>query len=480
MSGSDTHRPADGLSERLKPATMPPLDRSVEALLLHHLRLHGMREIVPLVLNKPAIEDVVQARGACATGRPVIVAEPGDAFCEAFAIRRTISAGSGPDVLSLAFDQDKPWHLLRTLHTVQGFQHERGVPVVTHPGDGSAAWLWLAEGSSGILWLGTSLAADLVRYRQGDPVQAEQCNEREMWGFAGERPLYLYEPQLAGESPDERHADWWGCALAGTLERHAGLTPGPILPGGAPGAVILTGDDDQAALENYAAQLNALGDVPITYFLHPKTKLDRASMEQLFTGRRVDLGLHPDALEEPERYAELFREQSAWYASLCGNSPFSVRNHGFLNDGYWGHLPPWREAGVRLSSNLPGLNGRVLNGSLLPARMVWKDALTDHWSLLTAIGDGVVFALGLTGDQAADVVRDLADRIRVSGVPGIIVLNLHPDNIGATLEMHHAVRALCASGFLAWTVRDCVEWFDAGEPDLSTGVQAASHPAAVG
>jgi hypothetical protein len=227
---------------------------------------------------------------------------------------------------------------------------------------------------------------------------------------------------------------------------------------------VLTGDDDQAALANYELQLAEIGDdLPITYFLHPKTKLDRSAMARLFAGHRVDLGLHPDALDAPERYDDLFVEQARWYRALCDGAPLSVRNHGFLNRGYWGHLPAWLAGGVRASSNLPGVDGRVLNGSLLPARVAWKDGLTSHWSLLTAIGDGVIFALGMSPEMAGRCILDLAEKIRASGVPGVIVLNLHPDNIAKTVDMHRAARQVARSGFVAWTLRDCIEWFAAAD-----------------
>src|SRR5262249_52961012 len=127
---------------------------------------------------------------------------------------------------------------------------------------------------------------------------------------------------------------------------------------------------------------------------------------------------------------------------------------------YWGHLPHWLASDVRLSANIPGMDGRVPNGSLLPARVAWDGRLTNHWSVLTAIGDGVVFALGKTAEQSAACVPDLADRIRTSGVPGLLVLNLHPDNIESTASMHQAAREVVDSGFLPWTIGDCLNFFE--------------------
>ena len=46
-----------------------------------------------------------------------------------------------------------------------------------------------------------------------------------------------------------------------------------------------------------------------------------------------------------------------------------------------------------------------------------------------------------------------------SGVPGVVVLNLHPQNIEKTQDMHAAARELVQQGFVAWTVADMISWF---------------------
>ena len=106
-----------------------------------------------------------------------------------------------------------------------------------------------------------------------------------------------------------------------------------------------------------------------------------------------------------------------------------------------------------------GLDGRVFNGSLLPARLAMDGVLTSHWSVLTAIGDGVVFIQSREGRAAGDVVREVGWRVRDSGVPGVVVLNLHPQNIEKTQDMHAAARELVQQGFVAWTVADMISWF---------------------
>ena len=112
-----------------------------------------------------------------------------------------------------------------------------------------------------------------------------------------------------------------------------------------------------------------------------------------------------------------------------------------------------------LSSNIPGLDGNVLTGSLLPARIAFEDRLTPHWSILTAIGDGAVFINNANDEQAAAYVYDLAAHIRRSGLPGVIVLNLHPENVQRTRAMHVAALEVIRSGYLAWNLHDCLRWF---------------------
>jgi hypothetical protein len=248
-------------------------------------------------------------------------------------------------------------------------------------------------------------------------------------------------------------------ALALAISSHMDVPLESILPGHALGAVVLTGDDDQAYLEKYAEQLTLIGDTPITYFLHPLTRHDRRSLVRMKKQHKVNFGIHPDALDAPQRYPELLREQIRWYRHIVGDAPTELRNHGFLSDGYWGHLEHWMNYGIRTSANLPGVDGRVINGSLLPARMYWNGVLTPHWSVLTPLGDGMRFALGMSDQTAAQRIVEFADRIRSDHLPGVIVINLHPQNVAETRAMHGAILEIVRAGFLAWSLRDCIEWF---------------------
>jgi hypothetical protein len=432
-------------------------------IVAHHLRLFGFvkagtaENSNPLVLDASELEALTRARAACARGAAVVALRPSQQFAAAFGVSHSSLALVPPLLFTASIVGDAPYRRLRSLHNAFSYTGDSACAIVSaadHP-----VWAFVPSSKGGIFLLGTDLSADLVRYRQGNPAAAVKPQTEALWGIPGERPIYLYEAQLAGEHPQERHADWWCNTLSDALVAHTNLRPAPILPGNAPGAVVVTGDDDQAPLVDYELQLELLGDLPITYFLHPLTKHDRNSMARVSRGRRVEWALHPDALDAPERYEVLLKEQARWFEKLAGFPSRTVRNHGFLNDRYWRHLPAWIEQGISGSSNVPGVDGRVLNGSLLPARMFFEGSLTCHWSILTAIGDGIMFALRHDEAAAYKCIRDLGDAIVTSGLPGVIVLNLHPANVRTTAIMHKAVRDLVEESFVAWTLYDCLDWF---------------------
>jgi len=459
---------------------MPALE-----LIEHHLRLMGWpsepsghRRL--LTLCEPGSPNVEAVRASVAAGASVLALQPDAEFCAAFGVRRAPSKQLPPTLLGYAAGRTRRSRIarirsllggtssrkprLRTLHAMTSFSSSsNGAPVVIDD-LGAAVWLWQPVLDSGILFVGTDLAGDLLRYLQGDPAQVLHREHGQRWGFAGERPNYLFDTQREGEAPHLRHADEWSWALTHALAMLTNTKLRDILPGGAPGAIVITGDDDQASLACYQQQLALLGDAPVTYFLHPLTKHTRGTLDQLRARGPLDLGLHPDALEHPDRYSTLCAEQCLWFTELAGRAPASVRNHGFLNDGYWGHLPSWLAAGIKVSSNLPGLDGNVLNGSLLPARVAYQGKLTDHWSILALIGDGAIFVNDWDAPRAARCVHDAADHIRSSGIPGVMVLNLHPENYARAEPMHRAALDVIRSGFVPWTLQDCLEWFESGHP----------------
>ncbi|KMJ88297.1 hypothetical protein ACH58_23315 [Achromobacter xylosoxidans] len=426
-------------------------------LIAHHLRLFGIRgECAPRILLEPDQEQLtaVLSSGAEADNVMVVI-QPSERACAVLGLRRRV-VNQAPRVFEFSVGMPDAARL-RTLHPYHAYEAASGV--LLHDVQHGPVWVWLECAGWTVLVVGTDLVGDLIRYRQGDPQQAIGDRGGELWGIAGERPVYLYAAQREGEPHDCRHADYWALLLVSALEQHGGMERQPMFPGNAPGAVVITGDDDQAFLDKYAEQQSALYQLPITYLLHPLTKHTRKTLRQMMRANpRVDLGIHPDALETPGAYDERLREQMRWYEGLVGRRPESVRNHGFLNDGYWGHLPAWEREGIVFSSNLPGVCGTTLNGSLLPARMARDGVLTPHWSVLTAFGDGMCSIYGWSQEEARRRVVEYGRSVRDSGLPGVLVFNLHPQNITEMQGLHQAVHDLIAEGFLAWNMRDCLDW----------------------
>lgn len=349
---------------------------------------------------------------------------------------------------------------LRTFHNFLTFENPLLEPVVL-TAKGEMVWAWLPRLNGGVLIIGSDLAGDLIRLRQGDPKKVEFRPNTALWGVAGERPNYLFNSQLEGLSHYARPADDWCEHISSIVARKLGLIRATILPGEAPGAIVITGDDDQAYLEKYEEQMKLLAGLPITYFLHPLTRHNSQTLRAIQKeSLRIEFGIHPDALEAPKNYANLFKDQSTWFQGLTGYRAKSLRNHGYLNDGYWGHLNSWLKEEITSSSNIPGIDGQALNGSLLPARIFYHEKLTQHWSILTAIGDGIRYLDGGRADiECANCIFDLADSVMSSCIPGVMVLNLHPQNIGDTREMHMAIHEVVKTGFIAWNMEECINWF---------------------
>jgi hypothetical protein len=435
----------------------------------HHLRLFGIEAVDmfsgsisrrTIVCTDSSDNDVIDAVRPFRYDGSVVLLRPSRNVLTYLGMK-LIDTLPAPQIVHFPGMQGKNWEKIRSLHDVDIYTCDRPHDVVAADANGRPCWLWLHVGNGGILVLGTNLGGDLIRYRQGDPCAAVNRPRKALWGVAGERPNYLFEPQTPSGSEYDRPADWWAMALAETVSQCLGEPLKPMLPHSAPGAVVITGDDDQAFLNKYEEQLALLDGLPITYFLHPRTRHTANTLAQMLRRHKVELALHPDALDQPDQYAELLREQVEWFHDLTGRNTRSVRNHGFLNNGYWGHLPLWLEHGIEISSNLPGLDGKILNGSMLPARVSSNGILTSHWSILTAIGDGVRFALEMDGPQSAQCIMNLADRVKSSKLPGVIVLNLHPQNVAETREMHTTLHELVHEGFLPMTMEGCIDWFAA-------------------
>lgn len=324
---------------------------------------------------------------------------------------------------------------------------------------GQAAIAWLKHKNKKILLIGLNVEEEIIRHRQGDPSKVLETATKGDFGFAHERANYLFEDQIHPKYPTYAWADYLGFFLAETFSKLSGFPLINILPNGAKGAVILTGDDDQAFLEKYDQQLKIIGNCPITYLLVPQTKHTKETLSKMPIN--VEIGLHPDALEQPDQYEHLCTEQANFIRQLSGKPIRTLRNHGYLDKGYLGHLNAWEENDIGLSVNYSKADGTVMNASLLPMKMRTPDGKwSNHYSLLTAFGDGMIFALNWTENQSIKKVRQLVDQIE-SSYPSVLVFNLHPQNIDNTLEFHYEVlRIAHRSNWIALGLESYFEWLE--------------------
>ena len=450
-------------------------------IVAHHLRIVGfsaagtcLETANPLVILYSGQTDWLRVRNVCLGGRVIVglLCASDLPDCDEFQGARV---NTDPAARLSFMAAGARWRHVWTLHSSVALQGLNLCPILTGAAQ-LTLWAGIPIGQGHLFLVGTDLASDLVRLRQGDPAAALSRPTGAQWGFAGERPTYLFERQLQGRDPADRPADWWLWGLRTALAEHAGLVPDPVLPSGAAGLIIVTGDDDQAALADYRTQRAVLKGLATTYFLHPLTKHDAKSMAEIGAGQTVEWELHPDALESPDEYGVRLAEQARWFSNLTGRPPRLVRNHGYLNDGYWSHARDWIAEGITGSSNLPGVDGCVLNGSLLPARLALDGVLSPHWSILTAFGDGVAFIHNWSDRAMFDNVVASGRRIVDSEVPGVLVLNLHPENVARATPMHQAAMHLVERhGFKAMTLGAALDWFsarDRGERTRDTQSEA--------
>ncbi len=310
-----------------------------------------------------------------------------------------------------------------------------------------------------ILLVGLDAVEEIIRYRQGDPSKVKTVTYKGGMGFDYERPNYLFEDQIVPKYKSEPWADNLGFFLAETFSRMRGFPLVEVLPEGAKGAIILTGDDDQALLEQFEEQLKVLGDFPITYFLVPQTRYNLKMLNELPVN--VDIGVHPDALDNPTEYSRLCTEQTDKIREMSGKPVRTIRNHGFLNNGYLGHLKAWEDNGLKLDVNYPGVDGTALNASLLPMRVRRQDnSWSDHYSLLTVFGDGIINALNLTQNNAAKKIRCIVKQIE-EGYPGVLVFNFHPQNLNDTHILHReVVKYSNREGWIALGLERYLDWLE--------------------
>src|SRR5262249_25525185 len=80
---------------------------------------------------------------------------------------------------------------------------------------------------------------------------------------------------------------------------------------------------------------------------------------------------------------------------------------------------------------------------------------------MTAFGDGMIFALGLSDSEAARRVYHLARQIETTA-PGVLAFNLHPENIAGTRRLHLSAIALAQRpGWVALGLDSYLDWLHA-------------------
>jgi hypothetical protein len=355
----------------------------------------------------------------------------------------------------------KPRPAYRSLLPHVSFRGPGLEPIWCNP-EGRVVLGWWHYKGRKILLTGLNPTEEIIRYSQGDAAQTCQVPDRSRFNFSFERANYLFDSHLVPGHESVPWADHLGFTVVRLL---AQLTGAPLvhpLPNGAHGAVLLTGDDDQAPLERYREQMEVVGTFPITYYLLPSTKHTIATLADL--PATVELGLHVDALESPDRYEEICADQAARVRQLTGKPVRSIRNHGFLNRGYLGHLRAWEECGLALDLNYAGLDGTALTGSFLPFRVRRADGTwSKHISLLTAFGDGMRYIHKWTEDKACERIRSLAKHIEQRD-PGVLVFNMHPENIPDTRKIHQLILSLGRrQGWIALGAESYLSWLEARE-----------------
>ncbi|HMM88269.1 hypothetical protein [Bradyrhizobium sp.] len=340
--------------------------------------------------------------------------------------------------------------------------------LMTADGRTVVGW-WDHEGRQHLI-IGLSVVEETVRYTQGDPQKVFTAKDKTLWGSGHERSAYLYEDNIVPKFEMVPWADRLGFLLARLIADASGLPLLEPLPGGARGAILLTGDDDQAFLEKYDEQLGLLGDFPMTYIMLPHTKHTAQTLSAM--PANIEFGVHIDALPDPAGYPSVCRAQTEAVRSLVGKPARTVRNHGHLNQGYWGYLPSWEECGLVLDLNTRGLDGTCPMGSYLPFRFLRQDgSWSSHRSLFSTFSDSMYYLQKWSTRQQVKRISGLAEQIDGSD-PGVIVMNLHPQNVSDFHDVHRTVielgrqkgwTALGAESYIDWlTTLDAVSLVESG------------------
>ena len=317
---------------------------------------------------------------------------------------------------------------------------------------------WNYRGKRQLL-VGLDIVEEIVRYTHGDPHKVTLCVDKTLWGYGNERSAFLYEDHVVSGFEMIPWADRLGYLIATFLSHCSCLPLISTLPNGATGAVLLTGDDDQAFLEKYEQQVRLLDGFPMTYFLLPNTRHTSETLAQMPTS--IELGVHIDALEQPEQYESRCSEQTDAVRRLIGRPAKSIRNHGHLSRGYWEHLSTWEKCGFSIDLNIRGLDGTCPTGSYLPFRVRRPDgSWSNHISLFSTFSDSMYFVQKWPEKQQIRCITRLANQIE-RAFPGVIVFNFHPQNVS---EGHRVLRAAMDIGrrsrWIALGAESYVGWLE--------------------
>jgi hypothetical protein len=317
---------------------------------------------------------------------------------------------------------------------------------------------WWTVGRRRHLLVGLNVVEELVRYTQGDPDKVRTYADKSLWKTGGhERSTYLYDDNIVPGYELTPWADRLGFMLVQLIAAGSGLPLFSPLPKGARGGVLLTGDDDTALLKKYDEQLKLIDGFPITYLLLPGTNHNAETLARL--PANVELGVHIDALEQPDRYDAVCRAQTKAVRALAGRSATTVRNHGHLNSGYWGHLAAWEECGLAFDLNNRGLDGTCPTGSYLPFQVRRPDgSWSNHFSLFSTFSDSMLYMQRWSEDEQIRCIVKLADQID-STLPGVLVFNCHPENVSDGYLVHRAIMDIGRRrGWIALGAESYADW----------------------
>jgi hypothetical protein len=347
----------------------------------------------------------------------------------------------------------------RSLLPYVSFSSEALTPILsTREGRTVIGW-WESNGCRNLI-VGLRLVEELVRYTQGDPRKVITAKDKTLWGSGHERSAYLFEDNIVPGYALVPWADRLGFRLVRIIAEAIGLPLIEPLPDGAKGAVLLTGDDDQAYLEKYSEQLAILDGFPITYIMLPHTRHSAETLSAMPPG--VEFGTHVDALSDQANYAAICKEQTEAVRRLTGKPARTVRNHGHLNQDYWGHLSAWEESDLNLDLNIRGLDGTCPTGSYLPFRVRRPDgSWSSHRSLFSTFSDSMLHLQKWSQRKQIKCITGLANQIADSD-PGIIVVNFHPQNVADGRDVHRAVIAIGRrDGWTALGAESYIDWLNA-------------------